>query len=358
MRASLFIGRMADGGAEKVLAMICNHLYENGWDVDIAMLLGAEVNRDHFNLYDKIGFTDLSPIKSNSYGKNVFFWLRKIRSYISNYKPDIIISFVGRINALVLTATIGMTIPVIVSERNDPKNDGRGRFLLKYCDLIYRRAKAIVFQTEYQKSCFASIHNTRSYIIPNPLHIINIPNIVIDNNLIVSVGRLHQNKNQSMLIKAMEIVKREVPNVRCEIYGEGILREELQSLIDNNQLQENVFLPGKKSNIIDYVAKANIFVLTSNREGLSNALLEAMMLEKVCITTNYEGADNIINNGNNGIIVPRNNPELLAKSIMNVLNDESGKFKEYGKNARQTVMGFESSIILRRWDDLIQKKCL
>ena len=126
MRIAFFIGHMGAGGAERVISILANDYADKGWDVDIIMLLA---NRVEHKLRPQIRTISLVGT-SERYTKNAMSWLVRIRSYVKNEKPDRVVSFIGRINALVLTATIGMKVPVIVSERNDPKHDGRGKVML------------------------------------------------------------------------------------------------------------------------------------------------------------------------------------------------------------------------------------
>ena len=354
MQATLFIGRLAGGGGEKVLAMIANHLVSNGWEVDIVTLLENEVDREQLHLDSRINTIDIHPNHRKSYSQNVPYWLRNIRRTINSRKPDIVLSFFGRINALVLTSTIGMNVPIVVSERNDPKRDRRGWFMLKYCDFVYRRATAIVFQTKYEQSCFSAVHASRSHIIYNPLDIVEVKNGPVERNLIVSVGRLERQKNQQMLINAVEKVRKRVPDVRCELYGEGALRDELQQTIDRLGLQNKVLLAGEKSNVLEYVTKSRAFVMTSDYEGLSNAQMEAMMMGKICVSTDYQGVDELITDGENGVIVPRNDVSRLADVLTEILLDEEGKYDEMGRNARKRIQAFNSSIIMGQWNQLLQ----
>ena len=351
-----FIGRMAaGGGAEKVMAMLANHFVDKGWDVDIVLLLGNEVDKNHHQLDERINIIDYSPSQNCSYLINLFRWVIHIRRLVKKQQPDLMVSFFGRINALVLTSTLGLNIPIIVSERNDPRHDNRGKVMLNYCNLIYRRARTIVYQTKYEQSCFSSVHLSKSHIIPNPIKLVDIYNAKIDKNLIINVGRLQKHKNQEMLINAVRLVKERVPSVKCQIFGEGITHDYLQGLIDDCKLQDTVTLEGKKGNILDYVSSGYVFVTTSNYEGLSNALMEAMMLGKICITTDYEGADDLIDNGINGIIVPRNDVMRLSKVLIDILSDTTGKYSVLGENARKTMMKYESSEIMSKWDKLINK---
>ena len=351
MRILIFIGQLAGGGAEKVLTMLANHYVEKGNNVEIVMLLGSRVERKHFDLSDKVNVLDLS-IKG-SYAKNAFRWIKNIRNYVKRSHPDVIVSFIGRINALVLTATVGIKIPIVISERSNPKHDGRNKVMLKYCDFIYRRAAAIVFQTTFQQNCFSSCHQNRRYIIANPIEMLPLPKEGVDPMLIVTTGRLHPAKNHPMLIKAMRIVKGKIPTARCEIYGDGNLHEELQKEIDQNGLSRTVTLMGKKSNVTDYVARCNVFVMTSDYEGLSNSLMEAMMLGKICISTDYDGVEDLIEEDVNGIIVPKGNAEAMADAIVKALRNDYNP--DLGKNARSKMLGYDEKTILAKWDKVLME---
>lgn len=353
MHIVFFIGNLKSGGGEKVLSMLANYYVEQGNSVDIALLLSNEVDKIHFGLSDKIKIVDLSPQSNKNYWINVIAWLSKIRIYIKETKPDAVISFFGRINALVLTALHGLKIPIIISERNDPKNDRRGRFMYYYCRWIYKKASAIVFQTSYQQSCFPPEYGMKSYIIPNPINILPQPNVSETEGLVVTAGRLNSQKNHKMLIDAMSIVHMNNPNIQCIIYGEGELRTELQEIIESEKLTEVVRLEGMKSNVLDYVAKAPVFVMSSDREGLSNALMEAMMLGKVCISTDYPGVEDLIEDGKTGFIVPRGDAESMASKILEVLSDNNGHNYVIRNKSREKILGYDASNILEKWNNVL-----
>ncbi len=351
MRISFFIGRMAGGGAEKVITILANHYIDKGNDVDLVLLLGPEVNYDLYPLNSKIRIVDLS--NDGGYLSNSIRWIKSIRGYVKSSKPDKIISFIGRINALVLTATIGLNVPVLISERNDPHRDGRSKLMLLFCDYIYRRASAIVFQTNYQKNCFSSYVKRKSFIIPNPVEDPIIEESVSNPFLVATAGRLQPVKNHQMLIKAIGIVKKSIPQVKCEIYGEGGLYDSLLRQIEDAGLQDTVYLSGEKPKVVKEIAKASVFVMTSEYEGLSNALMEAMMLGKICISTDYDGIEDLIAQGENGIIVPRNNAEKLAEVLIDVIKDVDHKYHLLGENAHKKMLKYTFSAILHQWDDVI-----
>lgn len=353
MKITFFIGRLAaGGGAEKVLTMLANHYSEKGWGVDIVLLLGSEVDSSHFKLQHNINIIDLS--EGGSYWSNAFKWIRKIRNQIKKTQPDVIISFIGRINALVLTSLFGVKIPIIVSERNDPKNDRRGKLLYAYCKWVYRFASILVFQTKYQQNCFPPQYANKSIVIPNPIEILPKDENIKEEHLVVTAGRLNSQKNHHLLIDSIGMVKKEIPDVRCKIYGEGKLRKELQDKINSYDLSKTITLEGKKSTVTSYISKGTVFVMTSNREGLSNALMEAMMLGMVCISTDYPGVEDIIEDGITGYVIPRGDKKALANKIIYVLNDKDGRNSMISENARAKMIKNESSIVLSKWDEMIK----
>lgn len=318
MKIVFFIGSMGRGGAERVISILSNEYAENGWDVDIVMMLRDEVG---YKLHPNIRTISFAG-QSASYIKNVPHWLFNIRKYLGKVKPDRVVSFAGRINALVLTASIGMKVPIIVSERNDPKHDGRGKAMLWYCNKIYHRAAKIVFQNKYEQSCFEKSLESRSVVVPNPIQVsaMNCPNN--EEFVIATAGRLSAQKNTAMLVDAMELVHKVHPEVKCKIFGDGELRQMLQDRIDKKGLSNVVILEGNRKDIHEQLSKCSLFVMTSEFEGLSNALIEAMMMGLPCITTDYPGADELITDGVNGKIVKRGDANELANIIIKMLNND------------------------------------
>lgn len=156
-----------------------------------------------------------------------------------------------------------------------------------------------------------------------------------DNNMIVgSVGRLEAQKNYDLLIKAASIMCQKIANVKFVIIGDGSKRLELEKLIREQGLQNRIILAGWKTNIIDYIKNFDIFVMTSNFEGMPIVLLEAMATKKPIIATNVGGVPEMIESGKNGNIVLSHNPVQFADEIQNLLTDKSS-LKRYGENGYQ-----------------------
>lgn len=349
MRIAFFIGHMGQGGAERVISILANEYANNGWDVDIVMLLADRVEHD---LKPQVRTIPMVG-SSQGYIKNVVPWLVRIRRYINTERPDRVVSFMGRINALVLTATLGMRLPVVVSERNDPKHDGRGKAMLWYCNKIYRRARKIVFQNRHEQSCFDASLKTKGIIIPNPVYVTALKGIEGPIPIIATAGRLSLQKNHYMLVDAMQILHEKYPLIKCRIYGDGSLKETLQQYIDSKDLNSIVTLEGNRRDLHERLADCSMFVLTSNFEGLSNALIEAMMMGMPCITTDYPGADELIVDKVNGLIVPREDAKTLAMKIeMIIQNPELRNALSAG--ALESSVQYRLEPVLKLWRQTIQ----
>ena len=349
MKVTFFIGHMGYGGAERVISLLANDYCRRGWDTDIVMLLSNDLAQ---KLEPGVRLVDLS-LGGGSYGKRALRWLKEIRRLLKREKPDCVVSFIGRINALVLTAALGMKIPIVVSERNDPRHDGRGKGMLAYCDALYRTARAVVFQTKAEQECFSDVVKSKGVIIPNPISVEGAVRREQEGFHVVTAGRLAEQKNHKMLVDAMEILRREIPEAKCTIFGEGELRQELDAYIREKGLEDAVFLPGHALDIHEKIADASVFVLTSEYEGLPNALIEAMMLGIPCVTTDYPGVEEVVTDGVTGLIVPRADAASLAGRLTELArNRETGN--TLGENARREAEKYHAGNVIEQWRRVIQ----
>lgn len=343
-RIFFICGSMSKGGAERVLSNIANYLI----DCDIYILTLLNFNSDYY-LNSNVQIINLS--KTGSYFKNVFYWVTNIRKTIRLYQPDTILSFAGRINILTIISNLGIKNNLVVSERNDPNNDGRSRSIIFLTNLLYNLADIVVFQTEYAKSIFSKKVQKKSLIIPNPIHpeLSSISRNKIENK-IVTVGRLEYQKNHKLLINAVSQLHEKYPAYVLEIYGKGTLEKELDTQIKELNAQSFIFLKGQIDVIYNCIKSAALFVLPSRFEGVSNALLEAMMLGIPCVTSNYPGSNEIITHNKNGYTF--NNQDLydLIRVIDFSLSNDNTKIVE---NAKDFMKKYDPEIVLEAWRKIL-----
>lgn len=155
---------------------------------------------------------------------------------------------------------------------------------------------------------------------------------------IVTTGRLEWIKGLDYLLKALQILKNKNVIFKYEIIGDGSLKAELMFSIKDLGLENYVTLVGRLPNkeILHKLLNADIFVLSSHEEGISNAVLEAMSLTVPVISTNVGGMNEVIESGHNGILVPSRNPVALAEAIELLIKDTDLR-KQISENGRKTI---------------------
>lgn len=345
-KITFILGSMGRGGAERVISIISNYYAQKGYQTDIVVLLKNTVG---YKLNESTKIVDLSG-STNSRLKRLPYWIKSIKSYVKENKPDVIISFAARINAIVLHACRKLNIKIIVSERNDPRLDGRSKIVDYVTKRLYPRAYSVVFQTLRAKSYFNNLKNCE--IIPNPI-VVESVKTARNPNKIVSVGRLTAQKNQKMLIKAFYELSKIHPEVFLEIYGAGELEDELSTLIQELGLIDRVHLMGNRENVIELISDAGMFCLSSDYEGLSNALLEAMALGIPCVSTKCAGADEYIVDGQNGFLSEVGNKQEFASKMINLYEDKEKQIA-FSKKIAETAKAFSLETVMVKWDKLIE----
>lgn len=153
------------------------------------------------------------------------------------------------------------------------------------------------------------------------------------------------------MIDAFARIADDFPEYRLDIYGDGELEERLKEQIKQVGLENRVFLKGSNKNVLDYVYTASLFVLSSNYEGLPNALMEAIAIGVPCISTDCKpgGARTLIQDGINGWIVPRENVTLLSEKIQEVISKKK-KDEILEKEAIKFRKAHSSKIVFDMWE--------
>ena len=171
-------------------------------------------------------------------------------------------------------------------------------------------------------------------------------------NLLISVGRLSPQKNQKMMIDGFSEFLTQHPDYRLEIYGEGEIHDELTTYIKKKNLEEKVILMGRCNNLQDVLPKAKIFVMTSDYEGMSNAMMEALYVGLPVVTTAVSGTEELIVNGENGIVIPIGDKDAFTNAIINLAGDEK-RLESMAKKAMMIKDKVQLSSIIPQWNSLI-----
>lgn len=347
-RIAFITGSMGKGGAERVISILANYYAAKGWEVDILMLLNDSCE---YQLKEEVSLRPIF-VKGKARIAQLSNWVIEIRKYIERNNPTIILSFFSKINIITILASLGLEKRIIVSERSDPKSDGRSLMVKLATQLLYPLTDRIVFQTRSAQSNFSEKIKRKSVIIKNPIEV-STEALVNKKRKLVAVGRLSEEKNHEMLIRAFSNVQKLYPEYKLYIYGEGPLRKSLELLVEKLDLSRSVYLPGKVDDIHEKISDAEIFIHPSNHEGMSNALLEAMMMGITCITTDYPGANEVIENEYNGLVVQRANDNQLAEKIIELIRLKK-KRELLGDNAKNTVQELTIKNIISIWESCLE----
>lgn len=348
----MIIPGMRSGGAERVMATLCNELSRKN-QVRLVALKSADSDYELSTLVDFVG--------GNVKKQNIFDSVKIVSEQYSTWSPDVAVSFMTKANIVALLAKKHSTykLPVIIAERANPYY--AASYLKIFRKFLYPYADGAIFQTEQAKSYYNNILKCESAVLRNPLN----SNFSVDTfpqkrrKAIVSVGRLSKEKNQKLLIESFSKIAHKFPEYIVEIYGEGPLKSELQRLIDVKHLNSQVQLMGRKKDIQKYIRDAEMFVLPSNSEGMPNSLLEAMALGLPSIATDCPigGPAFIIDNKINGILVPMNDVDVLSANIENLINDNK-LLTTLSKEARKVTTDFSSTVVCSQWEKYINRVAL
>lgn len=363
MRLTLVIPSLASGGAQRVLVLLAEGLLQNRHEVSVITLYGEDA--DFYKLPKRVkrlalNIASNSPTLVHAIGNN-FSRISTLRKEICSLQPDIVISFLHETNILTLLALTSISIPVIISEHNNPRLDNNGGLWDKLRILTYPRASRIVSCSKGVNDFFDWLPKAKRAVIYNPLTPIakeqettKIPEkFDSDKKLLVAMGRLTYQKGFDILLSAFNKIACKYPQWQLVILGEGELRQELENLRDKLGLNHQVSFPGRIKNPFPFFKKSEIFVLSSRYEGFGNVIIEAMACGLPVISTDCpSGPQEIINNEVDGILVPTEDVSALAKAIERlILNPEEAT--KLADTAKKTVERFSLQLIVENWEVLI-----
>ncbi len=353
VRIVFTLASLGSGGAERVVSLLANKMVEQDHQVEIICL---KFNDVYYKLHSEVKVTLAMQQTKNRLTE--VFWLRK---YIKQEKPDVVIAFTEGVYCFTIAALLGTKIPVIASERLDPSAMTWKRNLLKRLLLPY--ADWLVVQTKTIKDYFPKNIQKKTSIIFNPVKDEALASSIENGKLkmgnserprIISVARLYPQKNQEMMIRVFAKIAEKYPDWKLVIYGEGPLRDSLQLTIDSLQLSERVLLPGRTEKVIDELRKSKIFCLSSDYEGMSNSMIEAICVGLPVVSTKVSGTDELIQDGVNGLLVDIGDEQGMTDALEKLIQDEE-LMKQMGEANREKASLFQIDTIVDEWMKLIHQ---
>lgn len=366
LRIACVIAGMQAGGAERVMAQLCNHLAQKGHAVTLVTLTPAAEPSFHI-VSDAVHRSHLGRHPEGSglaRFARVANWIAALRRTLTQLQPDVVISFVDLTNVMVLLATVGLKIPVIVSERVDPTVHAShlspfGRLLRR---LIYPRASRIVVQTGRAARFFDRFLSEKVIAIPNP---------VVPTDLtahpgepsadgryrIIGVGRLNRQKGFDILIDSFAELAVKFPNWDVVIFGQGPARSALLEQIKARGLEDRIRLMGISTDIATEIARSHLMAFPSRYEGFPNALAEGMAGGlPVTAFRNVSGVEDLVVSGESGILTDLDQTpdpaKLFAEALVQFMASTELRC-QMGEAAKVRTNIFAPRTIFDQWDKLI-----
>ena len=383
------------GGAERVASILTNEFYKKGYDCEFLL---TSCNRDDVisrDLNEKIPVIILRESFKKSF-LDIFYKLLQIwtsvmckpfekmgmkvptfysyLSFVANYHKEIktlkkvlkekenatVVSFLQPTIPMVLLAGRKTKNRIIVSERGDPKRLMKHRYGYNFIKKYYARADRIVFQTEDAKNTYPPNIASKGIVIFNPIKESLPPRYIGERNKnITTFCRISYQKNLPVLVKAFSEFHKTHEDYRLRIIGntqnkddENSLKE-LKALIEELKIASFVDFEPFSLNVHEEIIDDAVYVNSSDYEGMSNAMLEAMAIGMpvVCTDCPIGGAAAVIKNGENGLLVDVGDVNGLAEAIKKVITDKelSTRLSENGIKIKKEL---SLSNIAREWMEL------
>lgn len=376
------------GGAERHASSIANFLARNGYKVEFVLLQNNTVD---YALEDGINVTSLAELaypdavknKKTSFVSKVNLKLLRVLSdaryqyldkklYIDSLYLDKLDYFFGQTNDISESTVISfMTVPNIISAELKRKYGYRlilGEFTSPQLEFaadapenklkrkFYPCADGFVFQAYEQEAFYTYLPSVKKKVIPNPIEEIGItPYCGTRRKEIVNYCKHVKAKNLPLLIEAFAKLLQEYPDYKLVIYGDGPERKNTERCVADFGIADHVFLKPYAKNVLELVRESAMFVSSSDREGISNSMLEAMAIGLPVIATDCPagGAKMFIRPYENGIIVPVRDPDALYRAMKYMLENPN-QANLMAENAVSVKEGLEKDKILAQWLDFLK----
>lgn len=316
MKIIFIIPNMTGGGTERVISLLSDEYVKKGFDVAVMQFAGYE---HAYELNEKVEDFSVAP-RSNG---NPLVMLRRLitmRRYFKKNPDSYIFAFCVMGAVFSVLTTWGMKIPVMVAERNSP--DSCNVKALR--NWAYRRAGRITFQTADGISYFPEEIAKKAVVIPNPVDgDMPLPYTGGRSRRIVTAGRLHRQKNHALLLDAFADFSKKFPDYELHIYGEGELEGRLKEQAARLQIASRVVWHGFCPDVREQIRDAAMFVLSSDYEGISNSMLEALSMGIPTISTDCPigGARIYIVPEESGLLVPVGDKEAMTEAMCRIASD-------------------------------------
>ena len=369
-KITIFALHLGYGGVEKYLSSLCQMLINNyeieiistykildkpafdfAKEVKIKYLINDKPNREEFKLalknrqLFKIIIEGLKSLK--------ILYLKRSRNIkaIRNTYSDYIIT--TRVFHNKLVSYYGYyDIIKIGTEHNYCDNN---KYVRKVINSIKGFDYFVVVSNNLKEFYENKIGKTKCVYIPNVIDSLSSKKCNLNNKNLISIGRLSEEKGHKDLIDVIEIIKKEIPDIKLFLVGDGPLKEDLIKYAKEKGLIDNIIFTGflKKEEIEKYVYDSAIFILPSYTESFGIVLVEAMSYGLPCIAfDSSDGAKFLLKDGV-GILIKDRNKNEMAKEVTNLLNNKE-KLKDYSEKGYASCQKYLLSNVEKQWKKLLK----
>lgn len=344
---------MTGGGAQRVMALLANHFSNSGHTISIITLNPGLA----YELDSKIKFVRLH------HGN---FKIKKIQNFINLYKhyyrknnrPNVIVSFMTLMNLITIPVAKIYGIPIIVSEHINHQKAPTPIYLSRFTrNFIYPYANYVTVLTKFDVGYYKK-RRSKVVIMPNPCSFKIIENSIQERKkVILAIGNLdrYYHKGFDNLIDIVTPVLRKNKDWLLKIVGGGEQGHViLEKKIKENNLENQILLPGFSNKVKEIMKESSIFILPSRYEGLPMVLLEAMSQKMACIAFDCKtGPSDIIHHKKDGLLIEDQNIGEMQNGLLKLVLSKSLRDK-YGTNASQKVKEFQIDKISKLWKTLFK----
>lgn len=350
------------GGAEKVLVEVANGLCRRGHDIGI--LTFDFEGQSFYELDVSVARHDMAfnspghPLTLHSFLKAV----PKIRRTVRHENPDVLVPFMHSTFVPLAAAIAGMRFPTIYSEHVDFGHYVDRKKQLKLLRLAKRSAIVTTVPSQGAKATFPPKDKEGMVVLANPVRNTQVATTnnggTLRSKVVLSVGRLMEEKDFPALIDAFAMVSQEFPDWTLKIVGEGVQRSELEARVSNLGLDGRIQLPGAIQDVMNEYRKADFIAVSSRYESFGMAAAEALMCAKPVLSfAECAGVAEMIQDGTNGILVAggktrEGRREAMANGLRHLMARPDLCYK-MGKSGPKSVSHYDIERVLDEWEALL-----